>query len=284
MKDFIQENIEALIVLSILAAFGLVKVVLSDKVAFLNIYFIPVLLAGYYLGRKPAILTSIASVLLMVIFFIRWPAEFGPAAGGQLQAGLSLIVWGCFLVLVTIMVSTINENRQRRMALATLNLLEKYLRRATNGDGPESHVARVATLAMAIARDLRIPSDFLIGIEAAGLLHDIGDSDEGFDMVENTGAAHVTAPGSTVDVALPILIAARGRQVRHADRAAVRTSARILAIADVYDELTERDADQRYAPWPAVEELERRHPADRALTKALRHVVQRQLTLEPATS
>lgn len=271
--------------LSILAAFGLVKVVLSDKVAFLNIYFIPVLLAGYYLGKKPAILTSVASVLLMIIFFIRWPAELGFAANGQLHTGLSLVVWGCFLVLATIMVSTINENRQQRMALATLGLLEKYLRRATNGDGPESHVARVATLAMAIARDLRIPSDFLIGIEAAGLLHDIGDSDEGFDMVEKTGSARIAAPGSTVDVALPILIAGRGRSIRHVDRAAVRTSARILAIADLFDELTQtRDSDQRYAPWPAVEELERRHPADRALTNALRHVVQRQLALEPATS
>lgn len=270
--------------LSMLAAFGLVKVVLSDKVAFLNIYFIPVLLAGYYLGKKPAILTSIASVLLMIIFFIRWPAELGFAPDGQLYTGLSLVVWGCFLVLATIMVSTINENRQRRMALATLALLEKYLRRATNGNGPESHVARVASLAIAIAKDLRIPSDFLVGIEAAGLLHDIGDSDEGFDLVENSGVAGIAQPGSQVGVALPILIAGRGRPVRHADWAAFRTSARILAIADLYDELTQKaDFDQRFAPWPAVEELERRNRFDRALTNALKHVVQRQLSPEPAT-
>lgn len=272
-------------VLMMLAGFGLVKLVMAGKLAFLNFYFIPVLLAGYYLGKRPAILTSIASVLLMTIFFIKWPQELAVETSGSLYAGLSLLVWACLLMLVTIMASTINENRQRRVALATLALLEKYLCRATNGDGPESHVARVATLAMDIARELRVPADFLAGIEAAGLLHDIGDSEEGFYLVEKSGVTGMVQPGSRVEIALPILIARRRRSASRSDQAALRTSARILAVADLYDDLTERaDADQQFAPWPALEELERRSLFDKPLTSALRHVLQRRLSADPAPS
>lgn len=276
---FFKKNIEVFIILLLLAAFGLVKLVLADKFAFLNLYFIPVLLAGYYLGKRPAILTSIASVLLTAVFFIRWPAELVREASSQLHAGLNLIVWACFLILVTIMVGTINENKQRRMATATMELLEKYLRRATNGNGRESHVIRVASLAVAIAKELRIPSDVMAGIEAAGLLHDVGDTAEGFDLVEASDEAIETKCESPIGAAVPIIVATRKRSTKHGHKTAIQMCARILAIADAYDELISRE--ERTEPLIAVKTIEHEGRFDKTLINALKHVLQKQANREP---
>lgn len=262
--------------LLMLAGFVILKLVIAGKFAFLNLYFIPVLLAGYYLGKRPAILTGLASVLLMAIFFIRWPAELTAQNNGAFNTALDLLVWGCLLMLVTIMVSTINENRQRRGALATLELLERYLRRATDTDGSESHVARVASLAMAIAKEMRMPADFLTGIEAAGLIHDMGDTAEGLDIVETSSVLSSKNPESLAGTALPILIARDKRRAAPNTETALQSSARILALADMYDDIT---VSAEAEPMAALKLIEHEGTFDKLMLNALKHVVQRRLSL-----
>src|SRR5437870_4722012 len=41
---------------------------ISQKLAFLNFYFLPIILAGYYLGRRKAVLGAVLSVLAISLY------------------------------------------------------------------------------------------------------------------------------------------------------------------------------------------------------------------------
>src|SRR3990172_7708616 len=183
MKRFLRDNAELSVILISITIFLVLKLVLANKFALLNLYYIPVFLSGYYLGKKPAILTSLLSILMAVFFAIRWPTEL-LEHHDRLHMTLNLVLWASFLMLVSILFSTLNEVRERRVVLATEELLEQYLRRSI--EGKENHPARVAELAKAIARQMHLPVDFIASLEAAALLHDLKASKHGLRLIADS--------------------------------------------------------------------------------------------------
>jgi HD-GYP domain-containing protein (c-di-GMP phosphodiesterase class II) len=268
MKRLLKTQPELIVVLSSLAVFALVKLVLANKFAFLNLYFIPVLIAGYYLGKRPAILSSIVSVLLTALFVIRWPHELLQESQSALYMGLNLLVWASFLILVGLMVSTLNENRQRRLALATHEVLEKYLRQSI--EGPQSHQVRVAALAKAIAKEMRLGPEFVSSIEAAALLHDLGESENGYDLLADSSRLGPASRDTIIGTALPIIVAKTDSLGRK--RGAVTIGAKILAVADAFDELLNHKKD----PMAAAEEMDAANDYDKSATGALIRVLRQQ--------
>jgi HD-GYP domain-containing protein (c-di-GMP phosphodiesterase class II) len=210
---------------------------------------------------------------LTALFVIRWPHELLQESQSALYMGLNLLVWASFLILVGLAVSTLNENRQQRLALATHEVLEKYLRQSI--EGPQNHQLRVAALAKAIAKEMRLGPDFVSSIEAAALLHDLGESEGGFDLIASSTGMGPSSQTTIVGTALPMIVAKK-EQVG-LKRGAATIGAKILTVADAFDELLTHKKD----PMRAAEEMDRGENYDKATTGALIRVL-RQQNLSPA--
>lgn len=235
MRNFARYNIEIIVVISLFAIFGLLKIVIEYEFAFLNLYFIPVLVSGYFLGRKRAILSAIASVLLTILFLIKWPDEL-LAANGQLYGGLNILVWASLLVLSSILVSTLNESNRDRQATATLRLLEKYVRDISK---KENHCVRVGRLARVIGQELRLQTQMINSFEVAGLLHDIADTEAGLDLISDCSRVQERNSNPRISEAIPIL----SRKYRRSGKHTMPIGARILKIADLYDTAQTANSD-----------------------------------------
>lgn len=271
MRALLQRHTEVAIIILSLVIFALVKVTLANKFAFLNLYYLPVLLAGYYLGRRPAIMSSILGVLLALFFVVNWPAELLMESGGRLDLGLDLLVWASFLMLVSILVSTLNENRQKRVVLATQELLKKYIQRSFEADG--SHTKRVSHLATATARQMHLPGDLVKQIEAAGLLHDLSENDLALALVARPPQLKLDRAQALVAGAVPLAVESHDyRDGGGAEKSSASIGAKILAVADLYDEISQK-LSQVQPWWESVEQIKRSGRFDSqvigALTKAL---------------
>ncbi|MFA6316808.1 MAG: adenylate/guanylate cyclase domain-containing protein [Elusimicrobiota bacterium] len=81
--------------------------IFGDRLTFLNFYFLPVLLAGYFLDSRSAIKGSVLVVLTVLLFASLWPGSLGT---GQSRPDLYLhiLTWGGFLVLAGAIVGRLN--------------------------------------------------------------------------------------------------------------------------------------------------------------------------------
>lgn len=262
----LHRHVEVAIVILTLVIFALVKVALANKFAFLNLYYLPVLLAGYYLGRRPAIMSSVLGVLLTLFFVVNWPAELLIESGGRLDLGLDLLVWASFLMLVSILVSTLNENRQKRLVLATQELLMKYVERSC--EAQDSHTKRVSSLATATARQMHLPGDLVAQVEAAGLLHDLSENDLAQALTSRPPQLGLDRAQALVAAAVPLAVESHDYQDGGVKEPGPSIGAKILAVADLYDEIS-RKFNQEQPWWELVEQIKRKGRFDTRVIGAL---------------
>lgn len=100
--------------LILLAALG-ISFLVTARLAFLNFFYLPVLLVAYWSGRRMATLLAVLSVLFVA--FVAWfyPSQFTLEQGGSAGfAWLNLLVWGCFLILAAYVSGTFMERLRSR--------------------------------------------------------------------------------------------------------------------------------------------------------------------------
>lgn len=196
-------SMERIVILSILVALLVIHLFVIQKMAFLGFYYLPILLAGYFCGKRTALLLSILAIFLVVLYSLVEPGKMSPEIvrneqqlaklrpGSQRwesvndQIGrqkfkfrFSLVAWGSFLVLSAIVSSALYEQKQRRVEelrhayVGVLEILTKYLELADRYSVGRS--VRVAELATAVARRLNVGQATADNIRIAALLHDMG--------------------------------------------------------------------------------------------------------------
>ena len=90
LKGYITQNFEDIIVLIILVSVITISYVVDEKMMMLNFYYLPVLMAGYFIGKKASTLVAAFSVLTVVFFAIVNYETFSDGRGiGYLASGLS---------------------------------------------------------------------------------------------------------------------------------------------------------------------------------------------------
>ena len=115
IKQYLLKHIKDTIVLSILGAVVFVNYfVYANKLAFLDMFYLLVVLAGYYIGKRFAILGAFF-IILMVWVFILADGNKYYSAGGAFEANLNLTVWGGFLILAAWLIGTLSENLRREL-------------------------------------------------------------------------------------------------------------------------------------------------------------------------
>jgi putative nucleotidyltransferase with HDIG domain len=280
-KQFILRHFEKILVGVILATALVGTYYIEEKFVVLNFYYLPVLFAGYFLGRRMGVLSAVLSILAVSIFALLFPERFFfEKVFWHNFAKISS--WGGFLILASIAVGTLYEQSEHRLRdlkkayVGILEILSKYLEstdRYTKG-----HSVRVGGLAREIAIAMELPRAVVENIHASGLLHDIGkieisgeilrkaaelsaDERELLDTHTIKGATILASVGSVLKEVVPIVVAHHKYftdtfQPLDQNATKIPLGARIVAVADAFDAMTtDRPYRKGMLPWQALEEI-----------------------------
>ena len=113
---YFRKNIEQTFVLAVLVSVILLNWFVPYKIAFLNFYYLPIMLLGYFMGKETSILGSLLCIFVVTIFALISPDSF-LVGKGFLDVAMSLVTWASFILLSGILVGTLqgrlaDENRR----------------------------------------------------------------------------------------------------------------------------------------------------------------------------
>lgn len=266
IQQFVLKHFERVLVVLLVASMLVINSLIEQKFAFLSFYYLPIILAGFYGGRRFAVGSGFFVVALVLFFHAT--QGLGDAPGLSEDALLTLVPWGGFLILTGYVVGGLAEQRAARLTdlknayLATLEVLTFHIESAeTNQEG---HSTRVAELAAAMGAELKLPDGELENLRIAALLHEVGTADQRLlklltrSVTDETlavaralrGAAEIIAEyshyyeivGDEWDIeALPMAMAVK-----------------VLAVADAFETLQiATPVRPAFTRWSALEEIEK---------------------------
>ena len=112
IKQYLLKHIEDTIVLAILGAVVFINYfVYANKLAFLDLFYLLVVLAGYYIGKRFAILGAFFTILMVWVFILVDRNKYY-SIGDTFAANLNLTVWGGFLILAAWLIGSLSEKRK----------------------------------------------------------------------------------------------------------------------------------------------------------------------------
>ena len=108
VRSFVIRNLELAFVLIIALIVCAIFFILPYRFAFLNLFYLPVLLAAYILGRRKALYACLNIIFIVAVTAVMRPEWF--TVGGTLTSTLIMIViWGGFLVLTSAGIGSMQE-------------------------------------------------------------------------------------------------------------------------------------------------------------------------------
>jgi diguanylate cyclase (GGDEF)-like protein len=96
--NYLHKNIEHFFILLILVSVLFVHLFVEFKISILNFYYIPIMVAGYLLGKRLAILYAFFTVLMVWVFILANKGAY-LALESQYELNVDLTMWGGFLIL-----------------------------------------------------------------------------------------------------------------------------------------------------------------------------------------
>lgn len=281
-KEALYRNFEEICVLFILVAVVILNYFIGEKIAMLNLFYLPALAAGFILGKRKAMLISIFSIATVSFYVVVNYPNFIPHQNFTTFI-VSLISWGSFLILASIMVGYLHEENQKQLTqlknayIGILEILSKYIESADKYT--QGHSVRVSHYAQDIAAEMNFTGKETENIRVAALLHDIGKVEISTDLIRKAteltedekllmeshtrkGAQLILSIGDVLREAVPLVLAHHEyfdhEQYKGSSISTVPLGARIIAVADAYDAMTtDRPYRNGMQPWSALEELEK---------------------------
>jgi putative nucleotidyltransferase with HDIG domain len=255
-------NKELLLILSIIAAAGVVNFCVAGQRLVLTFYDLPTLLAAYYFGRRRAMESAVASILFVIWMNIMNPAALGGTYQWRSQALMAwsdIAIWAGFLIITAYAMGSLYELGERRLHelrqtyYGVLQILNQVI---GNDKFTQNHSYRVSVYATAIALEMHMPDEQIEDVRAAALLHDIGklevsrdilykaarlDEHETQEMKSHVerGVRMLEPVGGSLHRILPIILAHHDRydgSGYHPTKGTdIPLEARIITVADAYD-------------------------------------------------
>ena len=112
MRQYFIQNFESIFVLTVLLSVSFINYFIPYKLAFLNFYYIPILLGSYFLGKKGTVYGAILCVLWVIIFVTMSPESFY-IEKNQISIYLNIIAWASFLLLAAIILGKVQAENKR---------------------------------------------------------------------------------------------------------------------------------------------------------------------------
>lgn len=269
------------------------------KLVVLNMFFLPVVLAGFFLGRyRAGVLASFAVISASIVTALNL-GDFA-SLSSPLIIGLTVTLWAAVLGLVALLVGTLSDERSRTVRdlheahVGVVEVLARYLQSAHPKLKDRSK--RIAELSESVARELKMPIRDCDDIRVAALLFDmenieitarvirkaVGDLETQQEQHSFHGSDLANSLGVVLSSAFPLLMSqSEGEPLgKHPVLAAVPLGAHIIRAVRAYDSYVhdvkwgQNDASARQ---DAVSELRRDIEADYPghVVDALERVVSR---------
>ena len=288
LKKLVDVNRELWLLLSLFGIAALINFLVSSHSVMLNFYVLPTIFSAYFYGRRHAISTAVASVLLIVLLAYLNSNLFALSAFTlEGERWFSVIAWGGSLVLTAVAMGTLYEKDKTKLRelRQTYHGVLMILRQFTAKDQyTQNHSYRVAIFATRIASEMGFGEERIEDVRAAALLHDIGKLDisrellykaarlteeEFHEMRQHVskGIDFLEPVGGSLRRVLPIILFhhehydGTGYEEKSGDD--IPLEARILAVADAYDAIvSDRPYRKGSAPFEAKEIIEKRSGID----------------------
>ena len=266
LQQLVLKHFERILVLLLVASLLLINALIEQKVAFLSFYYLPIILAGFYGGRRFAVVAGL--FIASLVFFFQATQGLGMDAGLTEDAMLTLVPWGGFLILTGYVVGGLAEQRAARLAdlknayLATLEVLTYHIESADRHQ--EGHSTRVAELSAAMGAELKLNENEIENLRIAALLHEVGTADQRLLRLLSR---------SVTDENLAVARALRGAAEIIAEYShyyeivgddwdieslPMAVSVKVLAVADAFETLQmATPVRQAFTRWSALEEVEK---------------------------
>jgi putative nucleotidyltransferase with HDIG domain len=279
-KAFLARHFEIVVVFVLVFATAFAVLVAGNKVAFLNVFYIPVLIAAYFLGRNQGMLVAVAGVLMVSMYAVLKPDTF---AGAPTELPwLNVALWGCSIIITAFVVGTLYDIKEtavsdlRQAYQGVLALLAKFVDAVDSST--REHSLRVSNMACDIAKVMEMHAGEIESVRVAGLLHDVGKIDVSLEVLKKAaalnedewaeikshaikGTAMLQPVGGLLRDVIPLVeyhhecfdgsgyLGVRGTNIP--------LGARILAVADAYDAMVcDRPYRAGRTPVEAAKEVE----------------------------
>jgi len=264
IKTFILEHFEGAIIALVFFGVFAIAFLVYYKLSFLNFFFLPVILSGYFLGKRSAVLTGFFCVLFVTLYLIFFHYFFSQEKQFSFDEIITLTTWASFLVLTGGLIGGVSEQREARMAklrrsyIGVLDILLKYLEVA---DETKPRSLRVSLVAGKIAREVGLNTSDVENVKSAALLFEAGDLGtslhffeevagfmegdvKGFDMtLGDKEKVLLRSTASLLKEVEPLLASYFRHDVEQADvldkdLENIPLGSSIIALADLYDKVS----------------------------------------------
>jgi putative nucleotidyltransferase with HDIG domain len=259
---YLKVDKELIIIFLMVAIIGFIFFFISNQRAFLNFFYLPVIVAAFFFGKRYATLSAFFSCLLVLILAYIYPNTFMDVSHDAVSRWLDIATWGGFLLIAGYCIGHLYEKKEKALdelkktyqgVLEMLSLIIDSVDQETR-----SHSNRVAAIAEMIARSLRCAAEEIENIRAAALLHDLGKLGISNDVLQKLGTltaderehikshtrlgVEIMEPiGGKVVQILPYILYHHeqydGSGYHRLIGDDIPLGARIIAVADVYDAL-----------------------------------------------
>ncbi len=268
IKGFVRDHFEGAILGLILAGVFLMAFLVQNKFSFLNFFFLPVILSGYFLGKNRAVLMAVFSVLLVILYLVYVELITGPKDFFMFHEAINLVTWGSLLILTGALIGSFSEQREakldtlRKAYVGTLEIMLKYLESVDEATPPAQRVARIAGR---IAAAAGLETNEIENIKSASLLSVAGDLSSSLPLfvemtdflssdedvlarsLDDRKKIMLRSTSSLLKEIQPLLRAFYAQYVQQSDTldkdlAEVPLGSSIMALAQVYDRIATRSA------------------------------------------
>lgn len=284
LRALTRVNTELWLILSLFVLAAGVNFLVSSHHMVLGFYSLPTILSAYAFGRRHAVLTAVASIVIVGLVIYDSPQLLNESAAPVFflvsEKWFEIVVWGGTLVITAYLMGTLYDKQKaqvrelRETYNGVLLILQQFI---AKDKYTQNHSYRVSVYATKIAMQMGLPNDTVEDIRAAALIHDLGKLEVSREILYK--AARLTASeynhvqqhvdlgvqmlkpvGGPLSRVIPIILAHHdkfdGSGYHETQGEDIPLEARILSVADVFDALTsDRPYRKAMSPLDAKESI-----------------------------
>jgi len=112
--NYAEKHWEDIVILMTLLSTAAIHYFIYSKIAFLDFFYLVIVLAGYYVGKRLAILGAFFAIIMVCVFVLVSETSYFQESNA-FDTRLDLTVWGGFLILAAWLVGTLSEKRKHEL-------------------------------------------------------------------------------------------------------------------------------------------------------------------------
>jgi HD-GYP domain-containing protein (c-di-GMP phosphodiesterase class II) len=270
LKPYFRVDKELSVVFLLISITGFVFFFVSNQRAFLNFFYLPVLISAYFFGSRHATQSAFFSIILISLVAFYYPSTFTFENDSNFYKWLDITTWGGFLIITGYFMGHLYEKKEsanREIKKTYQGIIEMMSLIIDSTDkAAKSHSYKVSVISGMIARDMGLSEIWIENIRIAALLHDLEKLDVGSEVLtklgnlpdhecENLQIRTTRGPdtleplcGKILDI-LPLILYhnerfdGSGKLGMFGEN--IPLGARIIAVADAFDNLASRSREER---------------------------------------